>query len=267
MLVEVCVFVLRRCSSRWSAAVRAPRSCGSASWSWHGTEIPVQQVSELATHFLTRFSLIPISRVFCRGAAAAGTGEEAPGGCSRWGPETSTRWFSGTEGSRSGRRARGSSKAVLSGKQVDTHIQTVCTDQIRFACGRFSQSPSLRLSRRETPYWDSPRLIFCRRGRRSEARWRRQRGRPFLLEGWRLICREPRKRKGRGRKNAPHSKHRCFSSENNWRRLMPPAETRVTQSRTPVELSWWIAMMWIIVNVLKKWEKKHRVYKNNTLST
>ncbi len=201
-------------------------------------------------------TLIPISRVFCRGATAAGTGEDAPGGCSRWGPETSTRWFSGTEGSQSGRRARGSSKAVLSGKHVDTHIQTVCTDQIRFACGRFSQSPSLRLSRRETPYWDSPRLIFCRRGRRSEARWRRQRGRPFLLEGWRLICREPRKRKGRGRKNAPHSKHRCFSSENNWRRLKPPAETRVTQSRTPVELSWWIAMMWIIVNVLKKWEKK-----------
>lgn len=80
----VCVFVLRRCSSHWSAAVRAPRSCGSASWSWRVIEIAVRQVSELATRFShSILPLIPISCVCCRGAASAGAGEEAPGRCSR----------------------------------------------------------------------------------------------------------------------------------------------------------------------------------------
>lgn len=72
---------------------------------------------------------------------------------------------------------------LLAAQRQCDQVNNVCTDQIHFACGRFSQSLSLRLSKRETAYLDNPRLIFCRRGRRSEARRRRQRDRPSLLEG------------------------------------------------------------------------------------
>lgn len=149
----VCVFVLRRCSVHWSAAVRAPRSSGSASWSWRGTGIAVRQVSELATRFLSPFHhrfqsavcAAEVQRLQERVRKLQADAEDE--GRRRAQVDTLQQKVANLEGELQAAQR----KCDQVNKYTHTHTLTGA-DQKRFARGRFSQLLSLRLSKRETPY-------------------------------------------------------------------------------------------------------------------